>query len=68
MVLDAGRIVSLVVCNSHIARVYPCVRQVEFGKPSELLQLEQGKLRALVDESADREKLYAMAIGASAST
>ena len=68
MVLDAGRIVSLFGCNSHIACVYPCVRQVEFGKPSELLQLEQGKLRALVDESADREKLYAMATGASAST
>ena len=41
---------------------------VEFGKPSELLRLEKGKLRALVDESGDREKLYAMATGAGASS
>ena len=38
---------------------------VEFGKPSELLKNEQGKFRALVDESGDREKLYAMANAAS---
>lgn len=41
--------------------------QVEFGKPSELLGNEDGMLRALVDESGDREKLYAAANGASAS-
>lgn len=41
--------------------------QVEFGKPSELLQNEKGMLRALVDESGDKEKLYAMAMGASSS-
>lgn len=41
--------------------------QVEFGKPSELLRNEKGMLRALVDESGDREKLYAAANGASAS-
>ncbi|KAI0758967.1 P-loop containing nucleoside triphosphate hydrolase protein [Fomes fomentarius] len=40
-------------------------RIVEFGKPSELLENEKGLLRALVDESGDREKLYAMASGAS---
>ena len=34
---------------------------MEFGKPSELLKNEKGMLRALVDESGDREKLYAMA-------
>ncbi|KAL1938254.1 hypothetical protein VTO73DRAFT_11898 [Trametes versicolor] len=42
-------------------------RIVEFGKPSELLQNEKGLLRALVDESGDKEKLYAMATGASSS-
>ncbi|KAL1939047.1 hypothetical protein VTO73DRAFT_10307 [Trametes versicolor] len=42
-------------------------RIVEFGKPSELLQNEKGMLRALVDESGDKEKLYAMAMGASSS-
>lgn len=41
--------------------------QVEFGKPSALLENEKGMLRALVDESGDREKLYAAAMGASAS-
>lgn len=51
----------------------PCVAdmsnttQVEFGKPSELLQNGKGMLRALVDESGDKEKLYAMATGASSS-
>ncbi|EIW53710.1 P-loop containing nucleoside triphosphate hydrolase protein [Trametes versicolor FP-101664 SS1] len=42
-------------------------RLVEFGKPSELLENEKGLFRALVDESGDREKLYATAMGASAS-
>ncbi|KAI0357911.1 P-loop containing nucleoside triphosphate hydrolase protein [Trametes cingulata] len=42
-------------------------RIVEFGKPSELLKDEKGMLRALVDESGDREKLYEMAMGASSS-
>jgi len=34
---------------------------VEFGKPVDLLQNEQGILRSLVDESGDKENLYAMA-------
>ncbi|KAH9848044.1 P-loop containing nucleoside triphosphate hydrolase protein [Lenzites betulinus] len=42
-------------------------RIVEFGKPSELLKNEKGLLRALVDESGDKEKLYGMANGASSS-
>ncbi|TFK40612.1 P-loop containing nucleoside triphosphate hydrolase protein [Crucibulum laeve] len=36
-------------------------RIIEFDKPSTLLQMKQGLLRALVDESPDRESLYAMA-------
>ncbi|KAI0782168.1 hypothetical protein C8Q75DRAFT_896041 [Abortiporus biennis] len=36
-------------------------RIVEFDKPSVLLQNEKGMLRALVDESEDKDKLYAMA-------
>ena len=40
---------------------------VEFDKPSELLKLERGMLKALVDESGDKEHLYAMAHGASGS-
>ncbi|EKM56946.1 uncharacterized protein PHACADRAFT_172648 [Phanerochaete carnosa HHB-10118-sp] len=38
-------------------------RLVEFDTPRALLQKEGGRLRALVDESADREELYAMARG-----
>ncbi|ESK84755.1 hypothetical protein Moror_568 [Moniliophthora roreri MCA 2997] len=34
---------------------------VEFDSPRELLKLQNGKLRALVDESADKQHLYAMA-------
>jgi hypothetical protein len=34
---------------------------VEFASPEELLQTEGSFLRALVDESADKEELYAMA-------
>jgi len=33
---------------------------VEFGKPSELLKIEGGKLRALVDESGDKDTLQKM--------
>lgn len=33
---------------------------VEFGKPSELLQTKDGKLKALVDESGDKDVLYKM--------
>lgn len=36
-------------------------RIVEFDKPSELLKNPEGKLRALVDESGDREHLFEMA-------
>ena len=36
---------------------------VEFDSPKELLKKEGGKLRALVDESGDRDLLISMAIG-----
>jgi hypothetical protein len=35
--------------------------QVEFASPKELLENPKSFLRALVDESADKEVLYAMA-------
>ncbi|GJE85927.1 multidrug resistance-associated ABC transporter [Phanerochaete sordida] len=38
-------------------------RIVEFGKPSELLKIEGGMLKALVDESGEKAHLYAMADG-----
>jgi hypothetical protein len=34
--------------------------QVEFDKPSKLLKKENGRFRSLVDESGDRDLLYAM--------
>jgi len=37
--------------------------QAEFGSPWELLQNEKGMLRALVDESGDKDALYAAAHG-----
>jgi len=33
---------------------------VEFGQPGELLKIEGGKLKALVDESGDKDALYKM--------
>ncbi|KAH8986094.1 hypothetical protein EDB92DRAFT_1949372 [Lactarius akahatsu] len=39
-------------------------RIVEFDKPSELLKMENGRFRSLVDESGDRELLYAIASSA----
>ncbi|KAH8978585.1 hypothetical protein EDB92DRAFT_2119177 [Lactarius akahatsu] len=39
-------------------------RIVEFDKPSELLKLENGRFRSLVDESGDKDLLYSMASSA----
>lgn len=40
---------------------------VEFDKPSVLLEKEGGFLKSLVDESGDRDALYAVAGGTSRS-
>ncbi|KAI9431381.1 hypothetical protein H4582DRAFT_2085045 [Lactarius indigo] len=40
-------------------------RIVEFDKPRELLKIENGRFRSLVDESGDRDLLYSMAASAS---
>ncbi|KAI9449920.1 P-loop containing nucleoside triphosphate hydrolase protein [Lactarius psammicola] len=39
-------------------------RIVEFDKPSELLKMENGRFRSLVDESGDKDLLYSMASSA----
>ncbi|KAH9166801.1 hypothetical protein EDB89DRAFT_2245991 [Lactarius sanguifluus] len=39
-------------------------RIVEFDKPSDLLKLEKGRFRSLVDESGDKDLLYSMASSA----
>ncbi|KAJ7267338.1 hypothetical protein C8J57DRAFT_1435960 [Mycena rebaudengoi] len=51
-ILDSDKI--MVLDDGHI---------VEYDSPHALLQNPKGKLRALVDESGDKEKLYAMAEG-----
>ena len=72
MVLDAGRIVSVILLplkkritdpffvSLVINHPLPAT-QVEFDKPSELLKKENSRFRSLVDESGDRDLLYAIA-------
>lgn len=51
---------------SHITEnsidLFSVLSQVEYGKPGELLQKENGMLRGLVEESADKENLYKIAM------
>ena len=61
MVLDAGRIVSPLSRIVSISKLISYHSKVEFDKPSELLKIENGRLKALVDESGEKEHLYAMA-------
>ncbi|THH30400.1 hypothetical protein EUX98_g3808 [Antrodiella citrinella] len=51
------------IMDSDRIMVLDAGRIAEFDKPSELLKNERGLLRLLVDESGDKEKLYAMANG-----
>ncbi|KAH8086658.1 multidrug resistance-associated ABC transporter [Cristinia sonorae] len=51
------------IMDSDRIMVLDAGRIVEFDSPSELLKNEKGLLRHLVDESNDKEKLYAMASG-----
>lgn len=66
MVLDAGRIVSIVMCYGSVTLLI--MLQVEFDSPQALLKINDGKLRALVDESNDKDLLYAMAEKANATS
>ncbi len=64
MVLDAGNIVSTL--RFHLLSFLHSPHhslQVEFDTPSELLKIPNGRLKALVDESGEKEHLYAMANG-----
>ncbi|RDX54003.1 hypothetical protein OH76DRAFT_1341994, partial [Lentinus brumalis] len=54
------------VMNADKIMVLDAGRIVEFGRPNELVPNDKGMLRALVDESEDKEKLYAMANAARA--
>lgn len=52
---------SLCLLGSPIETDLFLLAQVEFATPRELLGNEKSFLRALVDESADKDALYAMA-------
>jgi ABC-type multidrug transport system fused ATPase/permease subunit len=66
-VMDSDRIVrssasSLAMCGSRrMQMVLDAGKIVEFDSPQNLLQRDDSFLRALVDESADKEALHAMA-------
>ncbi|KAG2123601.1 hypothetical protein DEU56DRAFT_829341 [Suillus clintonianus] len=53
--------VTQIIVAHRLQTIIDADKIVEFGSPWELLQNEQGMLRALVDESGDKEALYAAA-------
>ncbi|KAF7348327.1 ATP-binding cassette transporter [Mycena sanguinolenta] len=64
-IMDADKIdVWRVILQLNFANIMDCLCsqcKVEFDSPKELLKIKDGKLRALVEESRDRDALYAMA-------
>ncbi|KAI0725238.1 hypothetical protein C8Q72DRAFT_853404 [Fomitopsis betulina] len=56
------------IMDSDKIMVLDAGRIAEFGKPSELLKNEKGMLRALVDESGDKDVLHAMATSSAGSS
>lgn len=68
-IMDADKIVCTAFClhrsfhSNNSQMVLDAGRIVEFDKPSELLKREGGMLKGLVDESGDKDHLYAMAKG-----
>ncbi|KAJ7367306.1 hypothetical protein DFH08DRAFT_910161 [Mycena albidolilacea] len=53
--------VSLITVAHRLQTIMDADKIVEFDSPKELLKIKDGKLRALVEESGDREALYTMA-------
>lgn len=74
-IMDSDKIVSAAVLqclplynySRHTQMVLDAGRLIEFDSPKVLLQNEKSLLRALVDESADKDTLIAMAEGKAAS-
>jgi len=56
------------IMDSDKIMVLDAGRIVEYGPPSELLKIENGLLRSLINESADKEHLLALATGKNASS
>ncbi|PBK77153.1 hypothetical protein ARMSODRAFT_949046 [Armillaria solidipes] len=55
--------VTLITVAHRLQTIMDADRIVEYDSPSALLKKENGRLRAMVDESNDRDTLYAMAEG-----
>ncbi|KAH9169370.1 P-loop containing nucleoside triphosphate hydrolase protein [Lactarius sanguifluus] len=53
--------VTVITVAHRLQTIIDADKVVEFDKPNELLKIEDGKFRSLVDESEDRDLLYAMA-------
>ncbi|KAJ7214037.1 P-loop containing nucleoside triphosphate hydrolase protein [Mycena pura] len=58
---ELGGDVSLITVAHRLQTIMDADKIVEFDRPKELLKIKHGKLRALVDESGDKDILYAMA-------
>ncbi|KAJ7240472.1 P-loop containing nucleoside triphosphate hydrolase protein [Mycena rebaudengoi] len=61
----AHRLQTILDSDKIVIKLVTDLKQVEYDSPKALLQNPKGKLRALVDESGEKEKLYAMAEGKS---
>ncbi|KAJ6561237.1 hypothetical protein DFH09DRAFT_1160834 [Mycena vulgaris] len=57
--------ISVITVAHRLQTVMDVQKIVEFDSPKELLKIKDGRFRAMVDESNDREALYAMANAAS---
>ncbi|KAL1939032.1 hypothetical protein VTO73DRAFT_10292 [Trametes versicolor] len=57
---ELGKDVTLLTVAHRLQTIMDTDKIVEFGKQSALLQNEKGMLRALVDESGDREKSFVL--------
>lgn len=49
------------ICDADKIMVLEAGKIIEFDSPAALLQKEKGAFKSLVDESGDRDALYAMA-------
>ena len=64
MVLDSGNLVGVLVFYRFTKCFYKLAMlpQAEYDTPRKLLENDGGLFRSLVDQSGDKEQLYAMAL------
>ncbi|KAH9056241.1 hypothetical protein EDB87DRAFT_1676120 [Lactarius vividus] len=58
---ELKRDTTLIIVAHRLQTIIDADKVVEFDKPRELLKMENGRFRSLVDESEDRDLLYLMA-------